>query len=242
MPAPMIRHTAIAACLALTLAACGSEAEQTAETPVDPAIAGALADQIMVDPDLIGQNAATALADFPSGEGGVPTLDMGPDAIARAREQALALVGGQSALRKAPVATDMGKDQFAKSAVGAAARAAAAPAGGGDCAAGAQYSAAWAARLPESFPVYPQGAVQEAAGTDAAGCALRVVNFQTGVPLADVMDFYFTRATTAGYSAERAMHEGDDVLGGTSGKSSFVVYARRLPSGATEVDLVTSGR
>jgi hypothetical protein len=101
--------------------------------------------------------------------------------------------------------------------------------------------AEWAALLPQPFPVYPRGAVQEAAGTDAAGCALRVVSFVTPVPLGEVMDFYFTRARTAGFSAQRLLNEGDDVLAGVNGTASCVAFARRLPSGNTEVDLVTSG-
>jgi hypothetical protein len=99
----------------------------------------------------------------------------------------------------------------------------------------------WAARLPAAFPVYPRGAVQEAAGTDASGCSLRVVNFVTPVPLGEVMDFYYSRARAAGFSAQRVLQDGDNVLGGVKGASSYVVYARRLPSGNTEVDLVTSG-
>jgi hypothetical protein len=99
----------------------------------------------------------------------------------------------------------------------------------------------WAAQLPAAFPVYPRGAVQEAAGTDASGCSLRVINFVTPVPLGEVMYFYYSRARTAGFSTRRVLQAGDDVLGGTKGAASYVVYARRLPSGNTEVDLVTSG-
>ena len=110
----------------------------------------------------------------------------------------------------------------------------------GGCAERAENTARWAARLPQPFPVYPRGAVQEAAGTDAAGCALRVVSFVTPVPLGEVLDFYFTRARDAGFSAQRVLQDGDDVLAGAKGSASYVVYARRLPSGNTEVDLVTS--
>jgi hypothetical protein len=70
---------------------------------------------------------------------------------------------------------------------------------------------------------------------------LRAVSFVTPVPLAEVMDFYFTRALSAGFSARRVLQGGDDVLAGSRDKVSFVVYARRLPSGTTEVDLVTRG-
>ena len=95
--------------------------------------------------------------------------------------------------------------------------------------------------MPAPFRVYPRGATQEAAGTDAAGCSLRVVNFLTPVPIGEVMDFYFTRARAAGFTADRALQDGDDVLAGTRAGASYVVYARQLPSGLTEVDLVTGG-
>jgi hypothetical protein len=95
--------------------------------------------------------------------------------------------------------------------------------------------------MPAAFPVYPRAATQEAAGSDEGRCRLRVVDFVTPVPLGDVMDFYFTRALAAGFSAERTLQDGDDVLAGRKGAAAYAVYARRLPSGNTQVDLVTSG-
>ena len=110
-----------------------------------------------------------------------------------------------------------------------------------DCAAKLEYTAAWAAKLPVAFPVYPRGAVQEAAGTEVAGCSLRAVKFQTPVPVGDVIDFYFSQARKAGFSATHVVEDGDDVLAGTRGPASFTVHARNLPSGASEVDLIISG-
>jgi acyl dehydratase len=97
----------------------------------------------------------------------------------------------------------------------------------------------WAARLPATFPVYPRGATQEAAGTDQGPCALRAVRFVTPVPLGEVIDFYYTRALAAGYPANRARQQGDDRLSGARDQSGYAVWARRLESGNTEVDLVT---
>lgn len=229
---------------ALVLASCGwfgdDAAEQAAE--VDPATTAALGDQITIDPDLVGQNRADSAAFVPSGDGSLPTIDGGAEAIAAARAEALRLVGGPGRMQQAPEPADGVSAAPAEAALTAAARAAAAPGGNGDCAARAEYTMQWAARLPAAFPVYPRGAVQEAAGTDAAGCSLRVVNFVTPVPLGEVLDFYYSRARSAGFSARRAVQDGDDVLAGVNGAASFVVYARRLPSGHTEVDLVTSGR
>jgi hypothetical protein len=226
---------------ALLVAGCGSDEAVTAEPDEDPALSGALGEQIMVDPDLVGQNRANSAASMPSRNSSLPSIDATPEAIAAARTEALRLVGGPGRMKKAPEAREVTGRLPADAALAAAARAAAASGGDTDCAEHAEYTMRWAAQLPKPFPVYPRGAVQEAAGTDAADCALRVVSFITPVPLGEVMDFYFTRARSAGFSAERVVHDGDDVLAGTKGRASYVVYARRLPSGNTEVDLVTAG-
>ena len=233
----------LAAGAALALAGCGWFGGDTDE-PVreeDPATAEALGDQIMYDPDLAGQNRADSVAFVPSGNGSVPTVDGGAEAIAAARADALRIVGGPGKMQKAPEPLAVAGALPADATLTAAARAAASPGGNGDCAARAEYTMAWAARLPAAFPVYPRGAVQEAAGSDASGCSLRVVNFVTPVPLGEVMDFYYSRAVAAGFSTQRVLQGGDDVLGGTKDAASYVVYARRLASGKTEVDLVTSG-
>ena len=105
-----------------------------------------------------------------------------------------------------------------------------------------RYSATWAAKLPKDLPVYPRSAVQEAAGTDADGCNLRVVNFVSPVSPKDVIDFYYTKATNAGYGAEYRMDGTDNVLGGRKGGQSYLLYARKLDNGLTEVDLIASGK
>jgi hypothetical protein len=190
----------------------------------DPALAAALAGPILVDPDLVGQNRANSAVALPSHDGSLPSVDAGPEVIAAARDEALELVGGPGRMRQAPEPGEAMVPDLER-----------------DCADRVQRTAQWAARMPAPFPVYPRGAVQEAAGTDSDGCALRVVNFVTPVPLGEVVDFYFTRARGAGYSADRLVRDGDDVLAGRKGTASYLVTARRLASGNTEVDLVTSG-
>ena len=175
------------------------------------------------------------------GDGSLPPEMLSPEALGRARAAALDLVGGASRMKKAPVAVEVAGKLPADAALAVASRAVAAPGANGNCADRAEYTMQWAARLPAAFPIYPRGAVQEAAGTDASGCSLRVVNFVTPVPLGEVMDFYYSRARAAGFSAQRVLQDGDDVLGGVRARASYVVYARRLPSGNTEVDLITSG-
>jgi len=220
------------------LAGCGEEPGVT-EPEDDPALSGALNEPIMVDPDLVGQNRANSAASLPSHDPSLPTVDAGPGAVAAARAEALRLVGGPGRMKKAPEPREMTGPLPADTALTVAARAST------RCAARVETTAEWAARLPRPFPVYPRGAVQEAAGTDArtesGACSLRVVSFVTPVPLGEVMNFYFTRARAAGFSAQRLLDGGDDVLAGVKGAATYVVYVRRLPSGNTEVDLVTSG-
>jgi hypothetical protein len=231
-----IRYRSIAVpALALALAACGGSEGDKAAKEGDPALTGALSDQIMVDPDLAGQNkGGAALAGGGPASVEIPAHLRSPEAIAAAKADAANLAGGT--LQKAPAASAGSNEAQATLSL-----ADLAGGGGGDCAGKAEYSAAWAAKMPSAFPVYPRGHVAEAAGTDKDGCRLRVVNFVTPVSADDVMDFYFTRASAAGFDAERKTEGGDQVLGGSKSAAAYVVYVRKTADGLTEVDLVTNG-
>src|SRR5688572_3502776 len=88
---------------ALLLASCGWGDQDDAAPVVedDPALSGALNDQITTDPDLAQQNRADSAAFIPSQDGSVPTVESGAEAIAAARTEALRLVGGPGKMRKA---------------------------------------------------------------------------------------------------------------------------------------------
>jgi len=225
------------------LAACADEAPETRPVAArdDPALAGALGDQIMVDPDLVMQNEPAAGGAIAAQSGGLPPDDDSPAALEAARREALQLVGGTGSLKDAPAARAVAADAASGPLLTAAARAAASPAGGGACAGKVEYAHIWATRLPKPFPVYPRGNVQEAAGTDKAGCSLRVISFTTPVPLDDVADFYYTRAIAAGYKSDHVRQGPDNILGGTRNGAAYTIWLRKLASGRTEVDLVTSG-
>lgn len=225
----------------MLLAACGSGGEEPgADGAMDPATQAALNDPIMVDPDLAGQNEANA-ALTATGNASLPAEMTTPAAIRGAMEEAMALVGGSVNLKPAPPAKLVSGAVPETATLTAATRAAVRP-NGTDCAAGVEYSAAWAARLPVIFPVYPRGSTQEAAGTDQGACSLRVVNFLTPVGLDDVLSFYHSRAINGGYTSEHLKVGDDNIISGTKGTASFVVYARAQENGLTDVDLVTSGK
>jgi hypothetical protein len=222
----------------LLLAGCGSDDKAPTGTETDPAMSGALGDQIMVDPEMAGdEGAALAAADAKIT---LPPEDRSPEAIKAAKAQATKMAGGK--LLVAPQPAQGGAAVLAESAATAAQVAQASKAARTDCAAKAEYSNTWAAKLPDDIPVYPRGAVQEAAGVDSSACSLRVVNFATPVAPEDVISFYYTKAEKAGYGAEYKLDGNDHVLGGRKNGKAYVIYARKLQSGITEVDLVTSGK
>lgn len=224
--------------LVILLAGCEAKKPTDQAQDRDPAVGSALGDEIMVDPDLARQN--------PVLTGGGPASALIPpegnsaEAIAAARAAAAKLAGGRLQHASDP---QTGSGAAAGQTAALTARVVLGKHGAGtgqDCAAKVDYTMAWAAKLPAPFPVYPRGHVQEAAGTDADGCRLRVVNFVTPVPLGDVTDFYWTRARTAGFTATHRLDGGDHVIDGTKGAAACVVYLRTR-GGLTEVDLVTNG-
>jgi hypothetical protein len=208
----------------------------------DPAVRGAVEDQIMVDPALTGQsnrNAATA-GDRPV-DGGVPSAARGggspQEAIADARQS----VGGRMLALPRPVALDRDcTDCAARGGRPATIGELAQQQSGGRCGADLTYGLEWARRLPQNFPVYPRAALSEAAGV-AGSCNVRVVSFTSRASLNDVLAWYYTRGVRAGYSPEHALSGSDHYVGGTRGSEAFVVIARNGGGGITEVDLVATG-
>jgi outer membrane murein-binding lipoprotein Lpp len=221
----------------LLLAGCQNSQKSDEAADQDPALTGALGDQIMVDPDLAGQDGGAVRAD--DGQVELPPEQRSPEAIQAAIGEAKKMVGGT--MKSAPQAATGGTSSLVEGAATAAQVAQEAKASSTDCAEKVKYSTSWAAKLPSAFPVYPRGAVQEAAGTDTGGCKLRVVNYVTPVTPGDVIDFYYTRAADGGYGTEYRMDGSDHVLGGKKGTSSYLIYTRKLANGLTEVDLIASG-
>lgn len=210
-----------------------------ATNETDPAMAGALEDQIMVDPQLSGSANKNALrpTDEPT-RGPIPPNGArggsSPSDRAAAVADASTAVGGKLMRAPAPVKTDPAQDAETLGALAKDQQTA--------CGAKVDYNLAWAQKLPAEFPVYPRASVNEAAGVSGK-CNLRVVSFSTSAPLESVIDWYFTRATNAGYSAEHQLRGTEHWLGGTHGKSgaAFILMVNPRADGGSEVDLVVSG-
>ena len=248
----MRHHARLAPVLALILAACATEApengqaeiealdqqlaEGTSDNGADPMLSRALQDQIMVDPQLAARANADAVRP-PSQPYAAP---LPPDNA----EPAPAPDG--EALRPAP-APASGKPcrecRAADTSLTLASLAERQPSRSlSGCAAAVRYGAGWANRLPADLPLHPAARVIEAAGADTNGCALRIASFTVAQPVGTMVDWYYTRATRAGFSAEHQVGGGRHVLGGTRARDggAYVIYLSARPDGGTAVDLIAN--
>ena len=228
--------------LPLALAACSSNSgndgdDSASANGVDPALASALQQQIMVDPSLSQQaQGDTVRPPAQPASGGVPA-----DGVAPTGE----IKDGELMHAPAPTAADKGCKQCAaarESATlgGLAARSPDARTAG--CAANLQYAAGWVSRLPADLPLYPQARVSEAAGTEGGQCALRVVSFSSPRPMATMIDWYYTKAVRGGYTAEHQVDGDEHILGGTRDRDggAYVLFMTARSDGGTDIDLVAN--
>ncbi|WP_425228486.1 hypothetical protein [Sphingomonas sp.] len=200
---------------------------QSPENTRDPAVAQAIAAPIMADPTLSQASNGNAVRPPPRPDSGAVPLDPPhPDPV------------NAHTLRHAPAARqpcpqcDAHAESYTLGAL-------AASQGQRGCAS-VSYSAAWANRLPADLPLYPGAQVVEAAGNASGRCALRMVTFASGAAPAKMIDWYYTRATTAGYSVEHRTGHGTQVLVGTKGSAAYVVYVTPRQDGGSDVDLLTN--
>lgn len=198
----------------------------------DPALTTALEDQIMVDPSLSGQVRGGSTP-------GSVSQAIPADRRKAAAQAEYALANGK--LLRTPAAgkfTAGGEQGVTLGQMAARQQGARAAAGG--CADKLEYSARWATRLPAEMSLYPNARVVEAGGANEAPCRMRVVTFRSDAALQPVIDYYYTKAVRAGYSAEHQSDGAEHMLGGTRRDDAFVLFLRALPDGGTEVDLVSN--
>jgi hypothetical protein len=225
------------ALLSAALLGCQASDAPAPEKPAeDPALASSLQAPIMTDPDLAQQsNAGSALTGGGPPVMELPPIETGAEAIAAAKAEAAKLVG--KAIASPPLS---GGD------AAAAVLAALTPAQlsslvklpSASCKGQLSYGASWSTRLPASLPIYPRGHLQEAAGSDKAGCHMRVVSFLTPVPAEDVVAFYNNRAKAAGMSIKLTQSDGVQVLEGSKAGLAMLARARRHSLGVSSIDLV----
>lgn len=246
IPFAMTRNLLVLGGAALALAACQNAAEKSAENEdaalladaADPAMKGALEDQILVDPDLVDKSNRNAVLGEGS-DGSVPSAST-PKGQLAATEKAAAAAIGPRGLMKAPEPTKVAAEECKDCNQGSTLGAKAAQQNG-LCQGKLEYAMSWASRMPADFAVYPRANVKEAAGVAKGQCNIRVVNFTTPAALKNVVDFYYTKARRGGYSAEYQLRGSDHVLGGTKGDAAYVLFLKPMANGGTEVDIVANG-
>lgn len=229
--------------LPLALAGCGGsgglpDVDEVSGNAADPALASALQDQIMVDPQL--GRAANGDAIRPPGQpysGGVPN-----DGVAANTDQVD--MGG---LMKTPAPTQATKDCTQCSAARESVTLGGLAARQRDtrtrqCASSMTYSAGWANRLPRDLPLFPQARVTEAAGSETGQCALRAVSFSSAQPMQAMLDWYYTRAIKSGYTSEHQVDGQEHILGGTRERDggAYVLFMTARSDGGTDIDMVAN--
>ncbi len=138
-----------------------------------------------------------------------------------------------------PVPVDARVDTKGALPLGEVVRARLGEAGFAGCSAEVKYTAMWSLKLPKPFELTGDARLSEAAGTDAKGCALRIVRFALpGAPDKALGDFA-TRAKGAGFTATRT----GDVLSGTrSGDGAGLWVSAVASNDGARVDLITRAR
>lgn len=221
------------------LAGCSAEKTPQERGEQDPAVSAALNEQLMTDPDLARINPENrVLTGGGPATARIPLEDRSPDAIARGRADAAALLGRAAMPAPPPVAPPL--PALPRDTPALAAAAALGPAGR-SCIARLEYGFIWAARMPAAVPVYPRGHAQDAAGTDRDGCALRAMRFVTPVPADEVVAFYWSVTRRAGLVPEHRLAGSDHVVIGRKGAAVATAFIRARDDRLTEVDLVASG-
>jgi hypothetical protein len=223
---PMRRMPCLAAALSLTvLAACDKgaadsrnlaalDAELMVDNQADP-----LGNRIMVDPRRLagGQRSTPGTTPAPAAPGTAPAerLTTAPPA-----KRAGACPECDAARRTVSLGQRQGMTPV-------------------ECTRTLTYGADWAKRLPPDLPLHPQARITEAAGSQDAGCRFRVVSFTIDAPLPQMVDWYYTRATRAGYASGHQLDGKEHVLAGSRGRDGGIYVLFLSPKGPrTSIDMV----
>lgn len=222
--------------LGAALAGCGNDRAPGAavDNEIDPAIASALDDAIMVDPDLVQQDRRFAVrGDGPRLQAPIPAGGTGGPALP-----------GEGGLLRAPPPSNLPGKSGVTLAQLAEEQARRTPDASKDrkCDRTFRHDMAWANRLPAAFPLYADAQLLEAAGNDDARCGMRLVSFTSRTRMQTLIDFYYTQAIRNGFNAEHQLIDGEHVLAGArtkDGAAYYLVFAD-AKDGTTSVDMIVN--
>ncbi|MFM9852310.1 MAG: hypothetical protein ACKVOJ_05825 [Sphingomonadaceae bacterium] len=214
--------------ITLTLAGCGGSEDKAAlnkldaklggKGDVDPALTSALEDQIMVDPSLSAQANEDSIR--PAAEPNQAPIPADRNASTTGSVDVASQTLGSLASDQAITAD---KALYA------------------GCALDVSYSIDWSNRMPSDLPVYPQGRVSEAAGSDNGTCKLRAVTFASAAAPRAMIDFYASVAKRSGYKVAQKDDGSETTVSGSRVSDGAAFYAIVQPNGSgSSVDLVAN--
>ncbi|MEM6856638.1 MAG: hypothetical protein AAF559_02115 [Pseudomonadota bacterium] len=232
-----------AVCLvAASLVTCAPEPE-AAPAPIvnemDPYLARALNDPLMVDPDLAYRNEANAAITI-GYDHALPSFRRSEEAASLARETARLELLEKGPIPDLPLPeTSAGPASLAEQySVDDVLKAVKAPT---ECRREIRGGFGYAANMPDIAQIMPHGMVRVAAGVDQPGCMLRLVRYVTPADIDDAVLYHYTLATRAGMEAQVFGGEEPSLAADRRGVS-LKVFARKSTGDLTAIDLVTWSR
>lgn len=222
----------------LCLASCADESvvEPVAVVNnVDPYLARALNDPLMVDADLAYRNEANAAITI-GFDHALPSFK-GSDATASAaRETARLALLEEGTIPDLPFPDEAGPVSLGESyGVEAVLENVGAPP---SCRKGIVGDFAHAADMPEAAPIMPHGMVRVVAAVDQPDCTLLLVRYVTPASKDDAMQFHYTVASRTGMDPE-IYNEPEASLMADRRGTYLKVFARETSGDLTAVDVIT---
>lgn len=231
--------TSLACMCVLSLAACSaapSEAPAPVVNEVDPYLARALNDPLMIDPDLSWRNEANAAITI-GHDHALPSFKGSDGAASRARETARLelLESGPIPDLPATATGGPGISLAAQFGVEAVLDAISAPA---QCRKDIIGDFAVAQNMPDYAKVMPHGMVRVAAAVYQPRCELRLVRYITPVTVEDALQYHYTLATRSGFQPAYYLDPEASIEADRRGRF-FKVFARPASGDLTAVDIIT---
>lgn len=228
--------------LVLSLSGCADSApveETSVVNEVDPYIARALNDPLMVDPDLAYRNEANAAITI-GYDHALPSFKGTEESASAAREVARLELLEEGPIRDLPMPSlDAGPASLANQyGVEAVLQVVDAPP---RCRTDIKGDFAYAASMPNIASVMPHGMVRVAAAVKAPDCDLRMVRYVTPVPIEDALQYHYTIASREGFEVSY-FAEPEASLKADRRGTYLRIFARATSGDLTAVDVVTWSR
>lgn len=225
--------------LSMMLSACGEGASDEAPAivnEIDPYLARALNDPLMVDPDLAYRNEGNAAITI-GYDHALPSFKGSEASAGRAREEARLELLEQGVIEDLPLASQSAgpailAQEFGVEAVLSAVNAPV------ECRKNVQGSFAYAAAMPDVVPIMPHGMVRVAAIVDQPECQLHLARYFTPAAVGDALQYHFTKLKRAGF--EPAYYTQPEASLIADRRGTFVqIYARKTSGDLTAIDLIS---